>query len=92
MDKIEKKDWEFVFNKNDPKYEEKFDSLFQKYYENTIKNKLCTDKEAVLLEEFTQKPYWVLSLPALPNQTKNNAEKRRIEIFLAIMNNVRNNR
>ena len=92
MDNTEKNDWRFVYNRNDPDYEEKFNHLFQKYYENTIKNKLCTDEEAELLEGFTQKPYWVLSLPALPNQSKNNAERRRIQIFISIMNTVRNNR
>ena len=36
MHKIDREEWAFAMDTKDPQYEEKFEVLFRKYYENTL--------------------------------------------------------
>ena len=88
MHKIDKEEWAFAMDTKDPQYEEKFDTLFRKYYENTLEAGHLKDYQLSFIEEYSLKPYWVLNLPALPNQPNNAAERYRIKVFLALCNGV----
>ena len=88
MHKIDREEWAFAMDTEDPQYEEKFEVLFRKYYENTLEAGHLKDDHLSFIEEYSLKPYWVLNLSALPNQPNNAAERYRIKVFMALCNGV----
>ena len=85
---IQKEDWLFAFNEEDPEYDEKFNELFQKYYANMLEKDICTEEEKNFVHKYTMRPYWVLNLPGFKGQSFKEAEKTRIDYFLVIIDKV----
>ena len=102
MHKIKKEEWLFAQNKYDPEYEEKFNTLFKKYYENAVEQQSrmeeeidftfeqyeYEEKDLDFVNKYASSPYWITELYAPPDSSYEEAQLFRVKTFTYLLDNI----